>query len=310
MLTKALSLLLVIFLGLAFGLETARFVHAHIAGGVAGVSGMVNIHRALLGFSLLATSGALLLSLRGAVVGVWLSRLWSRFTARLELALDGLFDFNSLNVGDGLGSVSVHKSAVRGDVVAGHIHTLKQLHSGSVRLEPLPPPGTPDCEACAQDAFDDAAKTTCTGCGDRGHWWPDCPSARPPSREGRQHSEALFFQGGHGHVGPGARRHTETSCSMLSRDPDINGGDLCITGTRIPIWILWDARSGSNFQEYIDNLRMDYPNLSSEQIKAALQYAFSHPSEIDKDRFRHEVEECEGSETERQLAHPRVQNKA
>ena len=97
---------------------------------------------------------------------------------------------------------------------------------------------------------------------------------------------------------------------MLSRDPDINGGDLCITGTRIPIWILWDARSGSNFQEYIDNLRMDYPNLSSEQIKAALQYAFSHPSEIDKDRFRHEVEECEGSEIERQLAHPRVQNKA
>ena len=108
-------------------------------------------------------------------------------------------------------------------------------------------------------------------------------------------------------LGPGARRHTETSCSMLSRDPDINGGDLCITGTRIPIWILWDARSGSNFQEYIDNLRMDYPNLSPEQIKAALQYAFSHPSEIDKDRFRHEVEECEGSETERQLAHPREQ---
>jgi len=103
---------------------------------------------------------------------------------------------------------------------------------------------------------------------------------------------------------------TRLERSMLSRDPDINGGDLCITGTRIPIWILWDARSGSNFQEYIDNLRMDYPNLSSEQIKAALQYAFSHPSVIDKDRFRHEVEECEGSETERQLAHPRVQNKA
>lgn len=77
--------------------------------------------------------------------------------------------------------------------------------------------------------------------------------------------------------------------NMFSRDPYINGGDLCITGTRIPVWVLWDARSGSNFQEYIDNLQMDYPSLSTDQIKSALQYAFGHPVEIDKDRLRHEV---------------------
>ena len=110
MLTKALSLLLVIFLGLALGLETARFVHAHAAGvgGVAGASSMVNIHRALLGFSLLATSGALLLSLRAdsrGGAGAWLSHQWSRFTIWLELTLDGLFDFDALNVGDGTGPV-------------------------------------------------------------------------------------------------------------------------------------------------------------------------------------------------------------
>lgn len=47
-------------------------------------------------------------------------------------------------------------------------------------FEPLPSPDTPDYEACAQDALDDAAKSTCTGCGVRGHWSPDCPAARPP----------------------------------------------------------------------------------------------------------------------------------
>lgn len=106
MLTKAFILVLVMLIGLALGFETARYVHT--AGGAS--TGMVNIHRALLGFSLLATSGALLLSLRGAVVGVWLSRLWSRFTAQLELTLDGLFDFDALNVGDGTGPV-----VLRGD---------------------------------------------------------------------------------------------------------------------------------------------------------------------------------------------------
>ena len=75
----------------------------------------------------------------------------------------------------------------------------------------------------------------------------------------------------------------------FTRDPYINGGDLCITGTRIPVWVLWDARSGSSFQEYIDNLQMDYPSLSTDQIKSALRYAFGHPVEIDKDRLRHEV---------------------
>lgn len=305
MLTKVLAMVLVVLIGLALGIETARYVHAHATG--VDVSGAVNIHHAL-GFGLLATSGALLLSLSRE----WFSRQWTRFTVWFELTLDGLFDFDALDVGDGTGPV-----VLRGDDAKQLLTSLKNHASPRemARRRQIPrersanpfvelaQPNPSENGACAQDALDDAAKTACTGCGVRGHWWPDCPGARtPPQREGRQHSEALFFQGGHGRTR--ARRHTETSCSMLSRDPDINGGDLCITGTRIPIWILWDARSGSNFQEYIDNLRMDYPNLSPEQIKAALQYAFSHPSEIDKDRFRHEVEECEGSETERQLAHP------
>lgn len=166
MLTKAFILVLVMLIGLALGFETARYVHS--AGWAS--TGMVNIH--------LAVFAGVLLTVMW-VSRTWLVRQWTRFTIGLELTLDGLFDFNSLDVGDGLGSVSVHKAVTRGDIVAGHTHTLKQLYSGNIRLEPLP--GTPDSEACAQDALDDAAKTTCSGCGKRGHWSPDCPSARPPN---------------------------------------------------------------------------------------------------------------------------------
>ena len=92
MLTKVLTLVLVVLIGLALGIETARFVHAYATG--VDVSGAVNIHHAL-GFGLLATSGALLLSLSRE----WLSRQWTRFTVWLEPTLDGLLDFNSLYVG-------------------------------------------------------------------------------------------------------------------------------------------------------------------------------------------------------------------
>lgn len=210
MLTKVLTLVLVVLIGLALGVETARYVHAHATG--VDVSGAVNIHHAL-GFGLLATSGALLLSLSRE----WFSRQWTRFTVWFELTLDELFDFNSLDVGDGLGSISGSTSSalsefvrlmklydlrfgassageLRREMDALHRHTDGSLNwqasnaaiiaSMERRLAEVPSPGTPDCEACAQDALDDAAKTTYTGCGDRGHWWPDCPAARPPpSRE-------------------------------------------------------------------------------------------------------------------------------
>ena len=85
MLTKVLALVLVVLIGLALGIETARFVHAYATG--VDVSGAVNIHHAL-GFGLLATSGALLLSLSRE----WLRRQWTRFSVWLELTLDGHFD--------------------------------------------------------------------------------------------------------------------------------------------------------------------------------------------------------------------------
>ena len=93
MLTKVSALVLVVLIGLALGLETARFVHAHATG--VDATGVENIHQAL-GLSLLATSGAMLLSLSRE----WLSRQWTRFTVWLELTLDGLFDFDALLPGE------------------------------------------------------------------------------------------------------------------------------------------------------------------------------------------------------------------
>ncbi len=91
MLTKVLALVLVVLIGLALGIETARYVHVHATG--VDASGVVNIHHAL-GFGLLATSGALLLSLSREC----LSRQWTRFTVWFELTLDGLLDFDALDV--------------------------------------------------------------------------------------------------------------------------------------------------------------------------------------------------------------------
>ena len=91
MLTKVLALVLVVLIGLALGIETTRYVHAHATG--VDVSGAVNIHHAL-GIGLLVTSGALLLSLSRE----WLSAKWTRFTVWLELTLDGLFDYDAQDV--------------------------------------------------------------------------------------------------------------------------------------------------------------------------------------------------------------------
>lgn len=203
MLTKAFTLVLVMLIGLALGFETAHMVH-----GQSSTTGLVNIHLAVFAGVLLAVLW---------VSRTWLARQWTRFTVWLELTLDGLFDFNSLNVGDGLGSVSGSTSSALSESVRGlRLMKLYDLRFGAVsagelrrkmdalhrhpdgslnwqasnaaiiasmerRLAGVPLPGTPDCEACAQDALDDAAKTTCSGCGKRGHWSPDCPGARTPN---------------------------------------------------------------------------------------------------------------------------------
>lgn len=57
---------------------------------------------------------------------------------------------------------------------------------------------------------------------------------------------------------------------FLSRKPDVCGGEICATGTRIPVTVILDslAEGASN-----DEVLASYPSLRVEHIKAALAYA-------------------------------------
>lgn len=142
MLTKVLTLV-VVLIGLALGVETARMVHAHATG--VDVTCAVNIHHAL-GFGLLATAGALLLSLRadrrgGLRFGAWLSRQWSRFTTWLALEAAGWRVGNTETFVGGCGAC----------VVVGHNAPDGVLPDAPIyRRQPRPEgcencPGCPDC---------------------------------------------------------------------------------------------------------------------------------------------------------------------
>jgi len=52
-------------------------------------------------------------------------------------------------------------------------------------------------------------------------------------------------------------------------DPDVHHGEPCIRGTRIPVSIL----VGSLADTTVDDLLREYPQLSREDIQAALLYA-------------------------------------
>lgn len=105
MLTKVLTLVLVVLIGL-LGVETARYVHG--AGDAS--TGMVNIH-------LVVFAGVLLAVLW--LSRAWLARQWTLFSVWFELTLDGLLDFNSLDVGDGLGSISGSTSSALSESLRG-----------------------------------------------------------------------------------------------------------------------------------------------------------------------------------------------
>lgn len=53
-------------------------------------------------------------------------------------------------------------------------------------------------------------------------------------------------------------------------DPDIHHGDPCIKGTRIPVaMVVGSLADGLTF----DDIRQDYPQLTDEDLYAALAYA-------------------------------------
>lgn len=56
----------------------------------------------------------------------------------------------------------------------------------------------------------------------------------------------------------------------LSRDPSVCGGELCATGTRVPVTVILDSLGEGSTAEEI--LKSD-PALRAEHIRAALGYS-------------------------------------
>ena len=66
--------------------------------------------------------------------------------------------------------------------------------------------------------------------------------------------------------------------SPIKKTPGVCGGDACVTGTRIPVWVLERSRQlGISDQEILE----DYPSISWRQLLAAWQYAEDHRREIE-----------------------------
>ena len=65
----------------------------------------------------------------------------------------------------------------------------------------------------------------------------------------------------------------------IETGPEVCGGEPCIVRTRIPVWLLEQARRlGTNEAD----LLRSYPTLRAEDLAEAWAYVRSHPDEIDR----------------------------
>ena len=70
-----------------------------------------------------------------------------------------------------------------------------------------------------------------------------------------------------------------TTATRISKTPGICGGDACIQGHRIPVWVLAGyKRMGASDAEILTY----YPQLIEADLAAAWDYAAAHPQEIDQ----------------------------
>lgn len=65
----------------------------------------------------------------------------------------------------------------------------------------------------------------------------------------------------------------------IELNPNVCGGEACIGGTRIPVWLLEQARRLGSLEP--DLLRA-YPMLSSKHLANAWAYVRSHHEEIEQ----------------------------
>ena len=65
----------------------------------------------------------------------------------------------------------------------------------------------------------------------------------------------------------------------IESTPDVCGGQACIVGTRIPVWVLEQARRLGVSEA---DLLRSYPTLRAEDLTNAWTYAASHAEELDR----------------------------
>ena len=71
----------------------------------------------------------------------------------------------------------------------------------------------------------------------------------------------------------------EGAFAGIEKNEDVLGGEACIVRTRIPVWVLVQARrSGASEADLLKN----YPSLRAEDLANAWVYARAYPDEIDK----------------------------
>ena|SRR5438067_5214854 len=71
----------------------------------------------------------------------------------------------------------------------------------------------------------------------------------------------------------------------ISETPGVVGGYPVVAGTRIPVrMIVAMSRDGYD----LDYIVAMYPQLSPEQVRAALAYYETHPARVDEDFARHD----------------------
>lgn len=67
---------------------------------------------------------------------------------------------------------------------------------------------------------------------------------------------------------------------MISKTPGVCGGDACIHGHRIPVWVLVRLRHlGADDAKILEA----YPSITADDLKAAWDYYASNANEIDRD---------------------------
>jgi uncharacterized protein (DUF433 family) len=79
-------------------------------------------------------------------------------------------------------------------------------------------------------------------------------------------------------VGSNGPRPTNRRYRGITRTPGVCGGDSCIKGTRLPVWVLLQARSaGVPDAELLER----YPYITLTDLKNVWRYAQDHMAELE-----------------------------